>query len=172
MKRSIRALACAFVIGSVPILCGVPEIESTLVRDARADQAPPNVSECMNFRSDVQERSIVVRAKNGCEKKVTCTLSYVLRCADNHGKPLSKSAQSEHFALASDSSTELVLSAEPCQEAWSIDEVSWRCQGSERGVASAWTGPLSPGVGALSGREPRWTRFRRRARGRSWRGPS
>ncbi len=130
MKQSIRALACAFVIGGVPILCGVPGAGHALVRAAHAADAPSQLSQCMNFSNDAQEHSVVVHAKNECEQRVSCTLSYVLRCADNHGKPTATSAQNEHFSLGSERSTELVLSAESCKQAWSIDDVSWRCEGS------------------------------------------
>jgi hypothetical protein len=77
---------------------------------------------------ETQERSIVVRAKNGCSRKLSCSLSYAVRCEDNHGKRTSSSVESAHFTVASDASAELVLSAERCQQAWTIDAVTWRCE--------------------------------------------
>jgi hypothetical protein len=114
-------------MGSVPAL-GVLSSNGMQARDARADEARPNISECMSFRNEVKERSIVVRAKNECDRKLSCSLSYAVRCEDNHGKRTSSSSESAHFALGSEGSTELVLSAERCKQAWTIDAVSWRCE--------------------------------------------
>ena len=123
----MRRFVCALIIGSVPAV-GVPGFNGMQTRDARADDAQPNVSECMSFRNEVMEKSIVVRAKNECNRKLSCSLNYAIRCEDNHGKRTSSSAESAHFALGSDGSTELVLSAERCKQARTIDAVTWRCE--------------------------------------------
>jgi len=114
-------------MGSVPAF-GVPGFNGIQTRDARADQARPDISECMSFRNEVKEKTIVVQAKNGCDRKLRCSLSYAVRCEDNHGKRTSSSAESAHFALGSEDATELVLSAERCKQAWTIDAVTWRCE--------------------------------------------
>ncbi|HET7538752.1 MAG TPA: hypothetical protein VFK05_02735 [Polyangiaceae bacterium] len=82
----------------------------------------------MSFRSETKEKSIVVRAKNECDRKLSCSLSYAVRCEDNHGKRTSSSAESTRFAIASEGSTELLLSAGRCEQAWTIDAVTWRCE--------------------------------------------
>jgi len=123
MRQFVRAL----IIGSLTAF-GVSGFNGRQTRDARADEAQPKISECMSFRNEVKERSIVVRAKNECNRKLSCSLDYAIRCEDNHGKRTSSSSQSTHFALGSDGSTELVLSAERCKQAWTIDAVTWRCE--------------------------------------------
>jgi hypothetical protein len=132
MRRFISAL----IIGGVSTI-GVPgftpsgitkRFNGIQTRDARADDARPDISDCMSFRNDTKDKSIVVQAKNECNRKLSCSLSYSVRCEDNHGKRTSSSAESTHFALASDASTELVLSAERCKQAWTIDDVAWRCE--------------------------------------------
>jgi len=123
MRRSIRAL----IMGSV-LAFGVLSFNGMQARDARAAETQPNISECMSFRNEVKEKTILVRAKNECNRKLTCSLSYAVRCEDNHGKRTSSSRESAHFALDSAGSTELVLSAERCQQAWTIDAVTWRCE--------------------------------------------
>ncbi|HYP76243.1 MAG TPA: hypothetical protein VER12_09820 [Polyangiaceae bacterium] len=123
MKRCVRAL----IISSVTVI-GVAAFNGMQTRDARADRAQPDISDCMSFRNEVKQRSIVMRAKNECDRKLNCSLSYAVRCEDNHGKRTSTSAERAHFALDSEGSTELVLSAERCQQGWTIDDVTWRCE--------------------------------------------
>jgi len=114
-------------MGSVPAF-GVPGFNGMQTRDARADDKQPNASDCMSFRNETKERPIVVRAKNECSRKLSCSLSYAVRCEDNHGNRTASSAKNAHFALGSEASTELVLSAEQCPQAWTIDAVTWRCE--------------------------------------------
>lgn len=123
MKRFVRAL----IIASLSAF-GVPGLNGIQTRDARADDAQSDVSECMSFRNETRAKSIVVQAKNECHRKLSCSLSYAVRCEDNHGKRTSSSAESALFTLGSDASTELVLSAERCKQAWTIDAVTWRCE--------------------------------------------
>jgi len=118
---------CALIIGSVPAF-GVPGFNDMQTRDAHADGARVDVSECMNFRNETREKSLVVQVKNECGRKLSCSLSYAVRCEDNHGKRTSSSGENAHFALGSDGATELVLSAERCRQAWTIDAVTWRCE--------------------------------------------
>jgi len=123
MSRFVRAL----IIGSVAAV-GVPDFNGMQTRNARADEAAPNISECISFRNETTERSIVVRAKNECNRKLRCSLSYAIQCEDHHGKRTSSSAEKTLFTLDSEASTELVLSAERCKQAWTIDAVTWRCE--------------------------------------------
>lgn len=123
MKRFV----CAIIIGGVSAF-GAFGFDGLHTRDARADEARPNPSECMSFQNQTMEKSIVVRAKNECNRKLSCSLSYAVRCEDNHGKRTSSSAEHARFALGADDSTELVLSAERCQQGWTIDAVTWRCE--------------------------------------------
>ena len=127
MKRSFRALAGALVVGGGSVFGVAPGIAG----EARAGAAQPAVAECVNFHDDVQEKSILVRAKNACDRRLSCTLRYEVRCEDNsEHRRTSSNAESARFTLASEGSTELVLSAERCPQAWTIDQVNWQCQDS------------------------------------------
>jgi len=123
MKRFVSAL----IMGALPTF-GAFGFDGLHTPAVRADEARRDLSDCMSFRNQTMEKSIVVRAKNECDRKLSCSLSYAVRCEDNHGKQTSRSAERAHFALGADDSTELVLSAEKCQQAWTIDAVTWRCQ--------------------------------------------
>ena len=82
----------------------------------------------MSFQNDVQEKSIVVHASNVCERKLSCSLTYVVRCEDNAGKKTSSSNGSARFALVAHGAAQVLLSAEQCKQGWSIDDVSWACR--------------------------------------------
>ena len=67
MKRCVRAL----IISSATVI-GVAAFNGMQTRDARADRAQPDISDCMSFRNEVKQRSIVMRAKNECDRKLSC----------------------------------------------------------------------------------------------------
>ena len=128
MTRSIRALLCALSGLGVSLVNGGPSFGDIGVRSAQAGEATPNASDCMSFQNDVQEKAIVVHASNVCERKLSCSMSYVVRCEDNAGKKASSTNGSAHFALAAHATTDVPMSAEHCKQGWSIDDVSWVCR--------------------------------------------
>jgi len=81
----MRRLIGALIMGSLPAF-GMAGFNGTETRHARAGDAQPDISECMSFRNEAKEKSIVVRAKNECQRKLSCSLSYSVSCEDNHGK--------------------------------------------------------------------------------------
>jgi len=128
MVRSIRVLICALGGLGVSIFSCDPGFGGLSVLAAEAAEPPPNASDCMSFQNDVQEKSIVVHASNVCERKLSCSLSFVLRCEDNASKQTSSTKGNAHFALAAHGSAEVPISAEQCKQAWTIDDVSWICR--------------------------------------------
>jgi hypothetical protein len=128
MVRSIRVALCALAaIGASMFQCD-PGFGGMSMPAAHADEASPNASDCMSFQNDVQEKSIVVHASNLCERKLSCSMSYVVRCEDNGGKKTSSAAGNARFALAAHGAVEVPLSAEQCKQAWTIDDVAWVCR--------------------------------------------
>jgi hypothetical protein len=128
MLRSIRALLCALSGLAVSMLNCDVGFGDVGVPTAHADEASPNASDCMSFQNDVQEKSIVVHASNVCERKLSCSMSYVVRCEDNGGKKTSSTNGSARFALAAHAATDIPMSADQCKQGWSIDDVSWACR--------------------------------------------
>jgi hypothetical protein len=124
MRRWIRA--CALSGLGVTIFGG--GLGVVHVPSAHADEVTPNASDCMSFQNDVQEKSIVVHASNVCDRKLSCSLSYVVRCEDNTGKQTSRSPGNARFALGAHGAADVPMSAEPCKQGWSIDDVAWVCR--------------------------------------------
>lgn len=114
MRRVIRALMSALVA------LGVSKV-------GYAEEAKPNANDCMSFQNDVLEKSIAVHASNVCERKLSCTLSYAVRCEDNAGKVTTSASASTRFSLKAHGDTELTMSADQCKQGWNIDNVAWVC---------------------------------------------
>lgn len=125
MRRWIVALACALSGPVVTIFGG--GLAAVHVPSARADEAKPNANDCMSFQNDVQEKSIVVHASNVCERKLGCSMTYVVRCEDNTGKQTSHTPGSARFTLAAHGAADVLMSAEQCKQGWSIDDIAWVC---------------------------------------------
>ncbi len=114
MRRFVRALMSALVALAVSHL-------------AYAEEAKPNANDCMSFENDVQEKSIAVHASNVCERHLSCTLSYAVRCEDNAGKVTTSTSASTRFSLKPHGDTEVTMSADQCKQGWNIDNVAWSC---------------------------------------------
>ena len=85
---------------------------------------------CVGFEKNEDEKSIVYQAKNSCDEKLACRLSWVVECEDNEGKVTQRTKKSASFALGASGEHSLSLSAEQCKQGWAIDEVSWSCKGA------------------------------------------
>ena len=127
MVRSIRALLCALGGVCVFILSCDLGAGGVGVLVAYAGEPTPNANDCMSFQNEVQEKSIVVHASNACERKLSCSLSFVVRCEDNGSKKTSSTKGNARFALAAHGNANVEMSAEQCKQGWSIDDVSWVC---------------------------------------------
>jgi len=100
---------------------------SGAVRPARAD-APETANACVGFQNAVGDKQLVVHAGNDCERKLSCSLDYVVRCEDNDQKVTSRVQKRHLFNLPAKGSAELTLSAEACKQGWAIDELAWNCR--------------------------------------------
>ncbi len=125
MRRFFRALSGALIATSVCLF--VLDFGGAHVRAAHAEETKPNANDCMSFQNDVQEKSIAVHASNVCDRHLSCTLSYAVRCEDHAGKVTASSNASARFTLKPHADTEVTMSAEQCQQGWNIDGVSWVC---------------------------------------------
>ena len=133
MKRFIRALLAAVCASSALIWNWVPTFDAVSIPCAYANvplasEGQPNASDCMNFQNEVQGKAVLVHASNRCERKLSCSISYVARCEDNAGHTTSSRAGNQRFTLGANESSELTLSAEHCQQGFRIDGVAWACR--------------------------------------------
>jgi len=124
VKHSLRAPgACLLMIGSL-----LPfDLESGGVRPTRA-QEPDTVSACVGFQNTIGDKQVVLHAGNDCERKLSCTLDYSVRCEDNQQKETSRVQKRALFSLPAKGNAELTLSAAACKQGWSIDDLAWTCR--------------------------------------------
>lgn len=97
------------------------------IRPARAEE-PDTANACVGFQNSVGDKELVVHAGNDCERKLSCSLDYVVRCEDNDRKVTSRAEKRELFKLAPKGNAELTLSAAACKQAWAIDDLAWSCR--------------------------------------------
>lgn len=124
MKNYLRApSACALALGVLFTL------DAALggVRPARAEEAE-TANACVGFQNVVGDKQLVVHAGNDCERQLSCSLDYVVRCEDNEQKVTSRAQKRSLFKLAAKGSAELALSAASCKQGWAIDELEWSCR--------------------------------------------
>lgn len=97
------------------------------VRPAHAQELE-TANACVGFQNAVGDKQLVVHAGNDCERKLACSLDYVVRCEDNHQKETSRVEKRALFELAGKGNAELTLSAASCKQGWAIDDLRWTCR--------------------------------------------
>jgi hypothetical protein len=123
VKISLRAPTCALAL-----LCTFSSIPTSLVARSAHAEEPDTADACVGFQNDYGDRLITVHASNGCQRRLACTLDYVVRCEDNDGKVTSRDAKRSYFALAPQGKSDLTLSAAHCKRGWAIDDLAWSCR--------------------------------------------
>jgi hypothetical protein len=118
MLRRVLALVCGIGVGS-----GSGGIFPAIAHAQDDEQS------CVGFEKSEDDKAIVYEAKNACDQKLSCQLSWLLRCEDGAGKVTAQSRQSARFSLAESGTETVSLSAAACKQGWSIDDVSWSCSG-------------------------------------------
>jgi hypothetical protein len=111
------------------VLCASFAFETVLggMPSAQAEE-PETANACVGFQNAVGDKQLVVYADNDCERKLACTLDYVVRCEDNEQKVTSRLQKRALFDLAAKGDAQLTLSAAACKQGWAIDELAWTCR--------------------------------------------
>jgi hypothetical protein len=126
VKSNFRALAASLCLISAPFGAN-PVLGAGGVRPASAQEAD-TADACVGFHNREGDKEIVVHADNVCERRLACTLDYVVVCEDNDGKTTSHAQKHSRFSLAPKGNAELTLSATDCKQGWKIDELIWNCR--------------------------------------------
>jgi len=113
----LRRCAWGFALGCVPLVVPL----------AAAEQRPEGADDCVRFENLVGDKQMTVRVQNSCDVKLSCHLTYRLRCSATSGSQTSSETKAEAFKLARKGSHELALSAEVCKQSWDIDQIQWTC---------------------------------------------
>jgi hypothetical protein len=103
------------------------DLESAGVRPARADELE-TANACVGFQNVVGDKQLVVHAGNDCERKLSCTLDYSVRCEDNDQKETSRAQKRALFNLTAKGNADVTLSAAACKQGWAIEDLAWACR--------------------------------------------
>ncbi len=110
-------------------VCAAPLVAVLFHGTAAADPADEAQS-CVGFEKTDEDHAISYQAKNSCDEKLSCRVSWVVTCSDIEGKTTARSKKASSFSLAESGEHSFTLSADGCKQSWSIDEVSWACKGA------------------------------------------
>ena len=123
MSKQRRAPATARKWAVVFSLLALPFVEGVAV----AEEAPDNADDCVSFQNQLGNKQVSIHVENSCDIKLSCSLSYVVRCSGNDGSSSSRNAKQEAFKLGRKGQHDLSLSAEDCKQSWDIDQITWTC---------------------------------------------
>lgn len=116
MQRSKLAFVFVFV-------AGVAAVASV----AAPAQAADSADRCVSLQSAPLSTGLAFDVQNGCEKRLSCALTWTLTCENASGKATSKSKQEARFVIGASDTHHTTGSAESCKDGWKIDDVSWDC---------------------------------------------
>ena len=98
-----------------------------LVAIAGPANAGSSASDCVSIRSAELSTGLSFDVQNGCEKRLSCALSWTLTCENASGKATSKAKQEAKFVVGASDSHHMMGSSAACKDSWKIDEVAWDC---------------------------------------------
>ena len=92
-----------------------------------ANAAPSSASDCVSIRSAELSTGLSFDVQNGCDKRLSCALTWTLTCENASGKVTSKAKQEAHFSIGASDTHQTIGSSATCKDSWKIDDVSWDC---------------------------------------------
>jgi hypothetical protein len=95
--------------------------------DAIAAEPADDVDACVGFRNETGDKLLTVHASNSCDRRLACTLDYIVLCEDTTEKQTSRASKRTTFVLGKQASHDLSLSAADCKQGWRIDDLRWTC---------------------------------------------
>lgn len=124
MRRWARTLV--YAVGAFGMLNGLSGVGGSVL-SVKTAEARESADSCVSFDRTEGDKELDYGVANSCEQKLACTLSWTVRCEDNHGRVTSKKSYSSQFALVANGSHSVTASAAECEQGWNIDDVRWSC---------------------------------------------
>lgn len=124
MRRFARTFV--YAVGAFGMLNGVAGAGGNVL-SVRTAQAKESADSCVRFDRTEADKSLDYGVDNSCERKLACTLSWTVKCENNHGKTTSRKSYSSRFRLEENGSHSVTASAAECKQGWNIDNVRWHC---------------------------------------------
>jgi hypothetical protein len=94
---------------------------------ASAAPPTPSANDCVSIQSAQLSTGLSFDVANGCDKRLSCALTWTLTCENASGKATSKAKQEARFVIGASDTHQTAGSAASCKDGWKIDEVAWDC---------------------------------------------
>jgi len=114
------------------ILFGFVAGALALVAIAGPANAGSSASDCLSINSAELSTGLSFDVKNGCEKRLSCALTWTLTCENASGKITSKAKQEAKFVVGASDTHQLTGSSATCKDSWKIDDVAWECAAASK----------------------------------------
>ena len=91
-------------------------------------QAGSSAMDCVSIDSAALSTGLSFDVRNGCAKRLSCSLTWTLTCENASGKTTSKAKQEAKFVVGASDTHQLTGSSATCKDSWKIDDVAWDCK--------------------------------------------
>ena len=118
----MRRVLPLFFVGLVGILT-----VATVATVATPARASDSADACVSLQSAPLSTGLAFDVQNGCDKRLSCALTWTLTCENASGKATSKAKQESRFLIGASDTHHTTGSASTCKDGWKIDDVSWDC---------------------------------------------
>jgi hypothetical protein len=102
-------------------------LAASVIVAAAPAQAADSADRCVSINTSERGPGLAFDVKNGCDRRLSCALTWTLSCENASGKTTSTARQESRFVVAPDASHEAFGSAASCKDGWKIADVSWDC---------------------------------------------
>jgi hypothetical protein len=87
----------------------------------------PSASDCMSVQTEVRDDAVEFQLTNGCDRPLSCTVTWTLRCGEK--PPLVSHPGRQSLSLEASEAASVNASAKACgHQDWKIADAAWACQ--------------------------------------------
>jgi hypothetical protein len=123
--RRVSMLVCSIATSALTLV-GAPHSGGSIrVAEAQAEEA--GAGDCVGFQKTDIEKGFEYSVSNACSRKLACSVSWTLKCSSNEGQVTAQKRSTTRVSLSADGAASVTASAEACKQAWSIEDVGWKC---------------------------------------------
>jgi hypothetical protein len=123
MARAVSLLSVGLAIAFTVVVVSAP---------AEASSSAAGANDCVSIKSAELSSGLAFDVENGCDKRLSCALTWTLTCQNASGKATSKAKQEARFVIGASDTHHTAGSASICKDSWKIDEVAWDCAPAQK----------------------------------------
>lgn len=97
----------------------------------RSASAATSADECVAIYKTPEPTGIDFELQNNCDKRLSCSLGWTLKCESDAGKVTRSARLGKSFVVTAATSHHEAASSASCNGNWRIDDVTWSCSPAE-----------------------------------------